>query len=128
MNKIKKHFTILEVIIAVAILAMGVVTFLSFSTQSTRRTIKSHKNWKIQHATRQAMEYFLLTGETSIPEFIMDDENISFNCSFSQPVLKDGIESKIKNNKLISFDLDVFYEDKLVNSLKVNKVVPEDFK
>jgi prepilin-type N-terminal cleavage/methylation domain-containing protein len=55
-------FTLVEVIVALAILTMGLLAGLSLIASSQQRLTKASKRWHEQHLLTQAAEYFLLTN------------------------------------------------------------------
>ena len=72
----KKHFlfsfTLLEVVIALAILAISLTGILEMMTQSQRRLSKSYEKWERMHVLSQAAEFYLMQNDDppDIPEFI----------------------------------------------------------
>ncbi len=55
-----KHFTLIETVIAIAILAGGVVASSQMIGMATARAAKAKTVWHEQHMLTQAAEYFLL--------------------------------------------------------------------
>ena len=69
-------YTLIEVIVALAILALGLVTAMSISSSSKRRIDKAYKRWGIQHQLTQATEFYMLAGANSnIPNTIFPYKN-----------------------------------------------------
>ena len=65
-------FTLIEVVIALAILAISLTGILELMTQSQKRLSKSYEKWERMHILSQAAEYYLMQGDDppDIPEFI----------------------------------------------------------
>lgn len=65
-------FTLIEVVIALAILAISLTGILEMMTQSQKRLSKSYEKWERMHILSQAAEYYLMQGDDppDIPEFI----------------------------------------------------------
>lgn len=68
-SKRRRRFTLLEVIVAIAILSVSVVVLLQLTMSAQKRTIKSQDNWHRTHMLMQGAEYILLHSRetTSIP-------------------------------------------------------------
>lgn len=68
----KDIFTLIEVVIALAILAISLTGILELMTQSQKRLSKSYEKWERMHVLSQAAEYYLMQGDDppDIPEFI----------------------------------------------------------
>ncbi len=60
-----KHagFTLIEVVVALGILALSIAGLLSLLTSSQNRIGKSMEEWKNMHMLAQAAEYFMLQNE-----------------------------------------------------------------
>ena len=60
-----KHtgFTLIEVVVALGILALSIAGLLSLLTSSQNRIGKSLEEWKNMHMLSQAAEYFMLQNE-----------------------------------------------------------------
>ena len=65
-------FTLIEVVIALAILAISFTGILELMTQSQKRLSKSYEKWERMHILSQSAEYYLMQGDDppDIPEFI----------------------------------------------------------
>lgn len=57
-----KYFTLMEVVIAIAILASTVLSVLTLSGEALKQTVSAVQNWKETHRVVQAAEYFLTVG------------------------------------------------------------------
>ena len=68
----KNIFTLIEVVIALAILAISLTGILELMTQSQKRLSKSYEKWERMHILSQAAAYYLMQGDDppDIPEFI----------------------------------------------------------
>jgi len=83
--KNKKTFTLLELIVAISILAISLVGAMSMSTSSKKRINKAFTNWNKQHMLSQAAEFYLLAGANAqIPDEIFPYENVSVSCNISE--------------------------------------------
>ena len=81
-------FTLLEVVIAIAILSLGMVAYLSLVGASQRRLEKARETWRNFHMLSQAAEYYLLQGfddpESPGPE-VFDYPGYQVYCRFEEP-------------------------------------------
>ncbi|HRR28940.1 MAG TPA: hypothetical protein P5270_06215, partial [Victivallales bacterium] len=79
----KIFFTFIEVVIAVAIMAFAFTAILAVSGTSAAKIAKAHQRWLIAHRTIQALEYFLLVGNSSatVPYFVFPytDNRVEFS-------------------------------------------------
>lgn len=56
----KNSFTLVEVVTALAILSLGVVSYLTLANMAQRRLIKARERWTNFHVLSQGVEYFML--------------------------------------------------------------------
>ena len=70
MRKIHRRFTLLEVVVSLAILSIGLAGFLQLMMGSQKRIAESVDRWTRMHMLSQAAEYFMLRNEDpgGIPE------------------------------------------------------------
>ncbi len=63
-------FTLIEVVVALAILGLSLTGLLTLLTSSQRRIANSYEKWERMHMLAQAAEYFMLLNEEpgGIPE------------------------------------------------------------
>ena len=64
----KKHFTLVEVIVAMAIMALALTAFFALSQSAVNRIDKAYSNWERTHLLSQAAEYYLLFAEEEPPD------------------------------------------------------------
>ena len=64
----KKHFTLVEVIVAMAIMALALTAFFALSQSAVNRIDKAYSNWERTHLLSQAAEYYLLFAEEDPPD------------------------------------------------------------
>lgn len=58
-----KFFTLIEVVISLAILSIGITGFLALSISSQKNIAKGYDLWKHMHMASQAAEYYMLMEE-----------------------------------------------------------------
>ena len=64
----KKHFTLVEVIVAMAIMALALTAFFALSQSAVNRVDKAYANWERTHLLSQAAEYYLLFADEEPPD------------------------------------------------------------
>ena len=67
----KNPFTLVEVVVALAILSIGIAGFLQLLTAAQNRIIKVSDHWTRTHMLIQAAEYYMLMKQED-PEAISD--------------------------------------------------------
>jgi len=70
----KTTFTFMEVLIAVAILAISLTMILNIMAHARNKILKAEKRWGREHLLSSLCELYLLSGpETEIPENLLPD-------------------------------------------------------
>ena len=64
----KKHFTLVEVIVAMAVMALALTAFFTLSQSAVNRIDKAYGNWERTHLLSQAAEYYLLFADEEPPD------------------------------------------------------------
>jgi prepilin-type N-terminal cleavage/methylation domain-containing protein len=121
-------FTLIEVIVAMAILSLAVVGILSYSVQASNRMGKADLKWQKEHMLAQAVEFFLLAGPK---EKITDDffpyQDYSAVCEVTDPKLPDEMENEIGTWKLVTLKISVVNaKGETVNSVSVDTILQKD--
>lgn len=57
------RFTLLEVVISIAVLSMGLAGLFSLGASAQRRVASAQEKWRNQHMLMQAAEYYLIYAE-----------------------------------------------------------------
>ena len=68
----KKHFTLVEVIVAMAVMALALTAFFTLSQSAVNRIDKAYGNWERTHLLSQAAEYYLLFADEEPPDMPPD--------------------------------------------------------
>ncbi len=95
----RKNFTLIEVIVALAVLVLGLTGLMGMFAASSQRASKAMLKWETSHALTQGCEYFMLEPDVdSLPEdFKPDDRSWRVTCSTVDPELPEGVETTIGN-------------------------------
>ena len=65
--KNRRPFTLVEVVVALAILSISIAAFLQLLTAAQNRIIKAHDSWMRTHMLMQAAEYYMLMKQEEPP-------------------------------------------------------------
>ena len=68
----KKDFTLVEVIVAMAVMALALTAFFALSQSAVNRIDKAYANWERTHLLSQAAEYYLLFADEEPPDIPAD--------------------------------------------------------
>ena len=63
----KAEFTLIEVVVSLAILSISIAGFLQLLTAAQNRIIKTHDHWTRTHMLIQAAEYYMLMKQEDPP-------------------------------------------------------------
>ena len=63
----RKNFTLVEVVVALAILSISIAGFLQLLTAAQNRIIKASDSWTRTHMLMQAAEYYMLMKQEEPP-------------------------------------------------------------
>ena len=127
---LKKTFTLLELVIATAILAVGLVTILELAANSSAKVFNVEKKWQQQHALTQAVEFYLIEGHENNPDdrFINTDR-FGVNCDIAEV---EGLPEDFDLKENLPWQLQHFFievNDKLANETvkaDIEQLVPKE--
>jgi len=126
----KFSFTFIEVIIAVAIMAFALTAILAISGTSAAKIARAHQKWLIAHRTIQALEYFLLVGNSSgsLPYFIFPYSDNRVEFSILEPeTLPNNTETVYMGWRLARCEVKLLDNyGKELSSVVVEKILRED--
>ena len=125
---IKARFTLIEVVVALAILTLGILAGMSLMAASRERAMKAANQWKQQHIMTQAMEYFMLTdGRDGIPEEFFPYKDYAVSCEYSNAEgLNDISQTPIPGWKLITMNVSLRNSSgTVIRKLSVDRIVKE---
>ena len=124
----KKFFTLLEVVISLAILAISLTGILEMMTQSQKRLSKSYEKWERMHILSQAAEYYLMQGDDppDIPEFIFPYRDYQVDASIEE--VNDALPEELNDLmgqvplKCLTLQLRKLPENEVVDILKIDRL------
>ena len=94
-----KFFTLIEVVIALAILALSLAGLFNLMGQSTRRISDAETEWREMHMLTQAGEYILLTGneaDLTVPDEVFPYSDYLIDCTVEDA---DDIPEELKSQE-----------------------------
>ncbi len=65
---VKRFFTLIEVVAAIAVMALALTGFFALSQSAVNRIEKAYNNWERMHLMSQAAEYYLLFPSEEPPD------------------------------------------------------------
>ena len=130
-KKISQHssaFTLMEVVVAIAILAMGLITALQIAATGTKRINRAASDWKIQHMLSQAAEYYLLAGPSAeIPEEFFPFEGYHTSCTVDTPDISEDIETEFRDWRLVKLIISVSDDNgNEVGKIEMDKILRKE--
>lgn len=92
----RKRFTLIEIVVALGILAVSIGGLLQLAITSQLRISRAAEKWNEMHMLTQAAEYLLLHGEdiTEIPAEFFPYEGYEINCSYDDA---EGLPEDLNN-------------------------------
>ena len=104
--KVKRYFTLLEVIIALLILSLGVFILLQQLALAARRSTDAALDWNQTHELVNAAEYSLLAGpEARLDARFFDTRRFRIRRSGVLAKLPDGFEHPVSGIQLETLTL-----------------------
>lgn len=127
----KRHFTLLEVIVAILILGIALTATLLMSGQSTHNMEMAQKRWAESHQFALAAEHYLLFGpDVPLPNDLLE-EGISASCTIEY--LDDGTPSfayeqaNLNGWRLGQYKITLYDRDgSPLLEKKIKKMVPDE--
>jgi prepilin-type N-terminal cleavage/methylation domain-containing protein len=127
----KSNFTLIEVVVALGILAVGIGGMLQLAVSSQLRVANAVEKWEQVHVITQAAEYLMLMDEetTEIPEEYFPYENYTINAynddSDDLPEEFNGIEGQLPLKKLV-IELTRESDGKVVETVIIDRLSYEE--
>ena len=120
-------FTLIEVVIALAILAISLTGILELMTQSQKRLSKSYEKWERMHVLSQAAEYYLMQGDDppDIPDFIFPYRDYQVDVSIEDVADLPEELSDLMGQvplKCLTLQLRKLPENEVVDTLRIDRL------
>ena len=123
-----KNFTLIEVLIALSILTMSVVSFSLLIGSAAKRTLRAGGLWENTHLLTQAVEYHMLNkanSNASIDERFFPCDDYKIECSFESPQgLPEDVEDASGGKALVAMWIVLKDKDgKILDSVVVERII-----
>lgn len=131
MRKFIKKFTLLEVVVAVAVFSLALISVLSMAASATKRVDRAFKRWEHQHVLAQAAEYFIIAGfEESIPDEFIPGNQYRINVELAEPEgLPEDVEAEMDNWKLATVKISLLDKGgELLDTLEFDRLIYQESK
>ena len=131
---VKKHcnFTLIEVVVAMAVLALSLVGFFAVSQTAVNRVSNSYNEWEKTHLLSQAAEYCLLFPDEEPPEIppeIFESDKYDLSVYYVDaedlPEELNDLESQAPLRTLVLELIDVNTRE-VVDSLRIDRIFYDD--
>ena len=77
---IRRAFTLIEVVVAVALLGIALASIVTMVSQSHARFMRAEQEWAREHSLTNAMEWYLLAGPDAAPPDALLPQGFSTEC------------------------------------------------
>lgn len=80
----RRRFTLIEVVVAIAVLALSLTGLLQMLSQSQLRIADAEEKWREMHMLTQAAEYLLMISDTNdlhVPDEVFPYEDYLIDCT-----------------------------------------------
>lgn len=128
MARRNKCFTLLEVLVALAILA-GAVTVTMYAMTASARRVQRAERFRLESQTlANAVEFFLLYPPgASIDKRFFPYENMQVQCTYEEPELPEGIEREISGRRLVTMTVEITDDSNhTISKIDIDRVVEAD--
>jgi len=127
----KRPFTLIEVLIALAILAVVLVSSMQVISNCKLRVIEAERIWANEHLLGQAAEFFLLAGpEAELPpELLPAGFSASCQVNESQALgsMAEHAQNEINAWILAAYHITVFdAKGQEIDTLTIEKIIPAE--
>lgn len=126
MNNRKSKFTLVEVAIAIGILALGIAAAMGIIGAAKQRMNKAESQWRRQHALTQAAEFLLLAPpDTMLPRTIFDYPDFTAAINYSPPEnLPENVPSNTVGWQLSALHINLIDKNgKQVDSIVIDRLL-----
>lgn len=120
----KHDFTLVEVLIALAVLTMGILAAFGLISSAQTRSITASHQWEEQHVMTQAAEYLLLTGNEDIPERYFPFAGYRVNSWYANPLnLPAGVDDRQPEWRLATMHIQLLKDGSTIKELSIDRIL-----
>lgn len=123
-----KYFTLIEVVVALAILTGGIMGAMAIVAMSKKRMDRAYDSFNEQHMLAQAAEYYLLCGDKPVTQDFFPYRGYSSSCRIEDCKNIQGVSANTGGNwKLASYDIAIRGPNgQIVSEVKVDKLIKNE--
>lgn len=128
MAKRIKHFTLLEVLVALAIIAGAVTATMYVMTASARRVQRAERFRMESHRLANAVEFFMLYPPgASMEEKFFPYKDMQVECTYEEPELPEEVDREIDGQRLMLMTVEITDDNNdSVAKISIDRVVEAD--
>jgi len=126
MKSSNMKFTLVEVVVALAVLGLAIISALGMSSQAVTRITKAKARWTNQHMLSQAAEYYLLVGPNSqVTSDIFPYKNVRVSCTVANAEgLPDDVDAVSGQWRLATYEIQLTGGGgEKFQSMKIDKII-----
>ena len=117
-------FTLMEAVIAIAILGMAMVAMMGITMNAARRMGKAVTNWEKQHMLEQAAEYYLLAGpRENIPYEFFPFEGHYARCEIEETSLPEEVKKEIGAWRLVTLRISIHDNNGEIDDIFIDQIL-----
>jgi type II secretory pathway pseudopilin PulG len=120
-----RPFTLLEVVLALAVLAIGLLAAMALQNTAVLRVAKARDAWNRQHRLAQALEFHLLAGpKAPLPATVFDYPGWRAACTVAEPEgLPAGVPAVQGQWRLATVTVDLIQDGQTVDAATVDMLL-----
>ena len=121
---VKRNFTLVEVIVAMAVMALALTAFFALSQSAVNRVDKAYSSWERMHLLSQAAEYCLLFASEEVPDIFEStvyDIEIRYEEAENLPEELNGLENQAPLRTLV-LDLVDSRTREIKDTLRIDRI------
>ncbi|MFZ2657124.1 MAG: type II secretion system protein [Victivallales bacterium] len=122
----RRSFTLLEVVVALAVLGLAIVSSMEMCSSAVARMEKAKARWRNQHMISQAAEFFLLAGPgAQLPHEIFPFSDARASCSVDNAQgLPADVDTVSGQWRLATYHVQLYDSSgKNISFLKIDKII-----
>ncbi|MEA4863617.1 MAG: type II secretion system protein [Victivallaceae bacterium] len=124
-----RRFTLLEVVVAIGIFAVGLGLVLGITSGARLRMERAEREARNRHILTQAVEYYLLVNkgsEATPPEEVFPYPDYTVDVDFDDPVLPDDCSDELNGFRLRAMKVEVFNKEGVsCGAMEVERIMAE---
>jgi len=119
-------FTMVETLIALAVLLLALSAVFTTVATSQQRMIRAERKWKKEHLLTQAAEFYLLAPpDAPIPPALFPYHNYQVSAEYAMPLLPTGVQATNGNWQLVKMTVTLrnSADNKIIDTIELERIV-----